>query len=66
MFVLAEKVLPGGGGVWIARRMDRAAPSSAALPDEFVIARPATRPDGPTVNATPTDPLAPDARAPAG
>ena len=57
---------PGGGGVWMALIMARAAPSSAALPEERVIDWLTTRPEGPTVKATPTAPVAPCDLAAAG
>ncbi|MCW2274858.1 hypothetical protein M2321_002439 [Rhodoblastus acidophilus] len=51
MIVYVENRPPGGGGAWTALRMARAAASSAAWPDERVIAWLTTRPDGPMVKA---------------
>jgi hypothetical protein len=50
----------------MALMMACAALSSAALPEERVIDWLMTRPDGPTVKTTPTEPVAPAARAAAG
>ena len=57
---------PGGGGARMEATACRAALSSAALPDELVTAIDVAWPEGPIVKATPTDPLAPAARADSG
>ena len=64
--VAVRNMPPGGGGARIDATACRAALSSAALPDELVMEMTVGRPDGPMVKATPTDPLAPEARADSG
>ncbi len=64
--MLVEKWPPGGGGVWIAFSVVRAAESRMGLPEDRVIDWLTTRPEGPMVKATPTAPVAPAARASQG
>ena len=66
MVVLVLKRPPGGGGAWTAFMMACVAWSSEGSPEERVIEWLTTRPDGPTVKATPTEPVTPAARAAAG
>ncbi len=54
---------PGGGGKRAPCTSERAAASRSRSPEERVIAKELTAPDGPIENDTPTTPLAPRARA---
>ncbi len=66
MVVEPRKFPPGGGGGWEDASIWPTAASSALFPDERVMECDLIAPDGPIEKVTPTDPLAPEARAPAG
>jgi hypothetical protein len=56
----------GGGGKGVDWSSIRAAASRSLSPEERVIANDVSAPDAPIVNATPTTPFAPRARAASG